>query len=144
MGLRLHFCPYCGTAQLEKKLLATKTTQNYDPSNPQHKPWRENPRLPKRNYTYGDSKKKQPWCPAMRQARRVGSKKKFIVGRDVSQGAADSVPQTDTAGADEDGRDNQEEVDDDTDLSAAAEADERLNEPLEQCESFSCADDPNY
>ena len=67
IGLRLHFCPYCGTAQLEKKLLHTKTTQNYDPSNPQHKPWRDNPRLPKRNYTYNDSKKKKPWLPLMRQ-----------------------------------------------------------------------------
>ena len=69
MGLRLHFCPYCGTAQLEKKLLAGKTTQNYDPSNPLHKPWRDKSRLPKRNYTYNDSKKKRSWCPPMRQLR---------------------------------------------------------------------------
>jgi predicted RNA-binding Zn-ribbon protein involved in translation (DUF1610 family) len=70
LGLRLHFCPYCGTVQIERKVLASKTTEHYDPSNPQHKPWRDDPHLPKRNYTYGDPKKKQPWCPAMRQPRR--------------------------------------------------------------------------
>lgn len=69
IGLKLHFCPYCGTAQLEKKLLEQKTTQHFDPDNPSHKPWREKPRLPKRNYKNVPTKKPQPWCPPMRQLR---------------------------------------------------------------------------
>lgn len=88
IGLKLHFCPYCGTVQLEKKVLASKTTQNYDPSNPQHKPWRDNPHLPKRNYTYGNSKKKQPWCPPMRQLRvrnRVGKSKNLLTGVGIDE-----------------------------------------------------------
>lgn len=69
IGLKLHFCPYCGTAQLEKKLLEQKTTQNFNPDNPNYKPWREKPLLPKRNYKTLPSKKPKPWCPPMRQLR---------------------------------------------------------------------------
>ena len=76
IGLKLHFCPFCGTAQLEKKLLAGKSTQNYDPSNPQHKPWREKSRLPQRNYTYGEAK--HPWCPPMRQMQKRPTKSRLV------------------------------------------------------------------
>jgi len=68
IGLKLHFCPYCGSPQLEKKLLDTKSTQNYDPSNPRFKPWRDKPTVPKRIYKAVDTSAKRPWCPAMRQA----------------------------------------------------------------------------
>ena len=68
IGLKLHFCPYCGTPQLEKKLLDAKSTQNYDPSNPGFKPWRDKPTVPKRIYKAVDTSAKRPWCPAMRQA----------------------------------------------------------------------------
>lgn len=68
IGLKLHFCPYCGTPQLEKKLLDTKSTQNYDPGNPRFKPWRDKPTVPRRVYKVVDASAKRPWCPAMRQA----------------------------------------------------------------------------
>ena len=66
IGLKLHFCPYCGTPQLEKKLLDERSTKNYDPRNPGFKPWRDKPALPKRVYKPVDANKR-PWCPAMRQ-----------------------------------------------------------------------------
>lgn len=68
IGLKLHFCPYCGTAQLEKKLLDERSTKNYDPRNPSFKPWRDRPAVPKRVYKHVDANKR-PWCPAMRQPR---------------------------------------------------------------------------
>lgn len=68
IGLKLHFCPYCGTAQLEKKLLDERSTKNYDPRNPSFKPWRDRPAVPKRAYKPVDANKR-PWCPAMRQPR---------------------------------------------------------------------------
>lgn len=73
IGLKLHFCPYCGTAQLEKKLLDEKSTSNYDPRNPAYKPWRDKPAVPKRAYKPVDANTR-PWCPAMRQP-RLRSKK---------------------------------------------------------------------
>ena len=69
IGLKLHFCPYCGTPQLEKKLLAGKSTQHYDPRDPKFKPWRDKPKIPKREYKPADASSRKPWCPAMRQPR---------------------------------------------------------------------------
>lgn len=91
IGLKLHFCPYCGTAQLEKKLLEQKTTQHFDPDNPSHKPWRDRCRLPKRNYKNVSAKKPVPWCPPMRQLRirPVKSKPDKQVSEEQAPGAAE-------------------------------------------------------
>lgn len=93
IGLKLHFCPYCGTAQLEKKLLEQKTTQHFDPDNPSHKPWREKSRLPKRNYKNAPSKKPQPWCPPMRQLRIRPAKSK--ASKQVREEQANSATEDD-------------------------------------------------
>lgn len=82
IGLKLHFCPYCGTPQLEKKLLDTRSTQNYDPGNPRFKPWRDKPTVPKRIYKEVDISTKRPWCPAMRQANLRPMKSKPTAAND--------------------------------------------------------------
>jgi predicted RNA-binding Zn-ribbon protein involved in translation (DUF1610 family) len=82
--LKLHFCPYCGTAQLAKKLIEERTTQGYDPYDPAFKPWRDKSLLPKRTYKSKEDeiKNKQPWCPPMRQLNKrkpkVGTIKEVV------------------------------------------------------------------
>lgn len=70
----------------------------------------------------------------MRQQNRRIGKKKFIVGADEGLDTTDPVPQTETTDNAEEDRNNVEERDEDVEALAAAEAEERLNEPLEQCE----------
>ncbi len=78
----------------------------------------------------------------MRQQNRRVGKKKFIVGADVGNDTTDPVPQTETTDNEEEDRENVEETGDDAESLAAAEAEGRLNEPLEQCgkhfESLMC------
>lgn len=96
IGLKLHFCPFCGTVQLEKKLLYGKSTEHYDPRNPGYKPWRDGPTVPKRIYKAVDVNKR-PWCPAMRQP-HVRQKKVTITNsteENNGETSRDGVPQCD-------------------------------------------------
>ena len=110
IGLKLHFCPYCGTAQLEKKLLERKSTQHYDPANPKLKPWRDKIRLPKRNYKVQINTKKLPWCPPMRQLRTRVPKAARTDDTTVSGNVNSEVDQSVSMG------DNVENVDFEMDL----------------------------
>ncbi|KAJ1405846.1 hypothetical protein B484DRAFT_423912, partial [Ochromonadaceae sp. CCMP2298] len=79
VGLRLHFCPYCGTPQLTQKLIAGASTRDFDPLNPSFKPWRDKSLLPKR--VYKESKSKPPWCPPMRQSGKRAAKPRVVAVR---------------------------------------------------------------
>lgn len=88
IGIRLHFCPFCGTPQLEKKLIYNRSTKDFDPRNPKpwrYKPWNDLPKIPKRNYII-ENKTNQKWIAVMKKPLRDhptnkykhGKKKEFI------------------------------------------------------------------
>lgn len=71
-----YFCPNCGSALVQNKLITERTTLNYDPLSMYFKPWKEKVNLPKRNHNNSGNGKnsgsmKQPWIPTMRQLRVV-------------------------------------------------------------------------
>lgn len=70
------FCPHCGSALLQSlgRVVNNLTTANYDPLNPDHKPWREKPLIPTRKYQSflppGGKASLSPWYPAMKHGQR--------------------------------------------------------------------------
>jgi hypothetical protein len=79
-----YFCPQCGNPCLDNKAMQEATTANFDPLNPDFKPWRDIAKIPKRSYHSFNKKKnkdgdvieppkppKTPWVPVGRQKKRT-------------------------------------------------------------------------
>ena len=79
-----YFCPQCGNPCFDNKAMQEATTSNFDPLNPDFKPWRDLATIPKRSYHSFNKKKSSkngeseppkpprvPWVPVGRQKIRV-------------------------------------------------------------------------
>lgn len=89
------FCPNCGTANLPNLLRGKRTTADYDPDNPESKPWKEAVTLSAKPWALNTNRPRlandvlKPWRPPMKAGIRKIMKKKISESDRVFKSAAD-------------------------------------------------------
>ena len=96
MSPAVFFCPACGTANLSNLLREkSRTTANYDPNNPERKPWKEEVKLSAKPWALNTNRPRlandvlKPWRPPMKAGIRKIMKKKNSESDRVFKSAAD-------------------------------------------------------